>query len=53
MGMLLINGVAMLIGEQRVLRGDTRAWGRLHTVAVSSLLLWFLTTLAGAALTNG
>jgi uncharacterized membrane protein len=53
MGTLLINGVAMLIGEQRVLRGDARAWGRLHTVAVSSLLLWFLTTLAGAALTNG
>jgi uncharacterized membrane-anchored protein len=52
MGTLLINGVAMLIGERRVVRGDTRAWARLHTVAVSSLLLWFLTTLAGAALPN-
>lgn len=52
MGTLLINGVAMLSGEQRVLRGDTRAWTRLHTIAVSSLLLWFLTALAGAALPN-
>ena len=52
MGTLLINGVAMLSGEQRVLRGDPRAWTRLHTIAVSSLLLWFLTALAGAALPN-
>src|SRR5262245_30542270 len=52
MGALLINGVAMLSGEQRVLRGDTRAWTRLHTIAVSSLLLWFLTALAGTALPN-
>ena len=53
MAALLLNGVLMLLGERRVLRGDTRAWRRLHMVAVSSLLLWFLTTLAGAALTNG
>jgi len=52
MGTLLINGVAMLSGEQRVLRGDPRAWTRLHAIAVSSLLLWFLTALAGAALPN-
>ena len=52
MAMLLLNGVLMLLGERRVLRGDTRAWKRLHRVAVSSLLLWFLTTLAGAALSN-
>lgn len=52
MGTLLINGIAMLIGERRVRRGDTRAWRRLHTVAVPSLFLWFLTTLAGAALPN-
>ena len=52
MAALLLNGVLMLLGERRVLRGDTRAWRRLHMVAVSSLLLWFLTTLAGAALTN-
>ena len=52
MAMLLLNGLAMLVGERRVLGGDVRAWGRLHTVAVSSLFLWFLTTLAGAALPN-
>jgi hypothetical protein len=52
MAMLLLNGVLMMLGERKVLRGDTRAWGRLHAVAVSSLLLWFLTTLAGAALSN-
>ena len=49
---LLLNGLAMLVGERRVLGGDVRAWRRLHTVAVSSLFLWFLTTLAGAALPN-
>ena len=52
MAALMLNGVVMLLGERKVLRGDVRAWRRLHTVAVSSLLLWFLTTLAGAALTN-
>lgn len=52
MATLVLNGFVMLLGERKVLHGDTRAWGRLHTVAVSSLLLWFLTTLAGAALPN-
>jgi hypothetical protein len=52
MAALLLNGVAMLAGEHRVRRGDVRAWRQLHTVAVSSLALWFLTTLAGAALPN-
>ena len=52
LAMLLANGVVMLAGERRVRRGDMRAWSHLHTVAVSSLVLWFLTTLAGAALTN-
>ena len=52
LALLLGNGLAMLAGERRVKRGDARAWGHLHTVAVSSLVLWFLTTLAGAALTN-
>jgi len=52
LAMLLANGVAMLVGERRVRGGDVRAWSRLHTIAVSSLVLWFVTTLAGAALTN-
>ena len=49
---LVVNGLVMLAGERGVRRGDVRAWRRLHTVAVSSLVLWFLTTLAGAALPN-
>ena len=52
MASLLANGFVMLGGERRVRRGDTRAWGRLHAAAISSLVLWFLTTLAGAALPN-
>jgi hypothetical protein len=50
--MLLANGVVMLVAERRVRRGHVRAWRHLHTVAVSSLVLWFVTTLAGAALSN-
>lgn len=49
---LLANGVVMLAGERRARSGDVRAWRHLHTVAISSLVLWFLTTLAGAALTS-
>ena len=52
LALLLANGIAMLAGERRVRRGDVLAWRHLHTVAVSSLVLWFLTTLAGAALTS-
>ena len=52
MATLLVNGVVMLLGERKLQRGDARAWQQLHNVAVSSLVLWFLTTLAGAALPN-
>lgn len=52
MALLIVNGLVMLAGERRVQRGDARAWGRLHTLAVSSLCLWSLTTLAGAVLPN-
>jgi len=52
LGALMVNGVLMLAAERRVHLGDTRAWGRLHTVSVASLVLWFVTTLAGAALPN-
>ena len=52
MASLLVNGLVMLGGERRVRRGDARAWGRLHATAVSSLVLWFLTTLVGAGLPN-
>jgi hypothetical protein len=49
---LLINGALMLAGERQVTRGDARAWARLHQMAVISLVLWSLTTLAGTALPN-
>lgn len=52
MASLLVNGLVMLGGERRVRHGDARAWGRLHATAVSSLVLWFLTTLVGAGLPN-
>ena len=52
MGTLVFNGVMMLAGERKVQRGDARAWRELHNIAAASLVLWFLTTLAGAALPN-
>jgi hypothetical protein len=50
--LLLVNGVLLLRGERQASRGDARAWTRLHYTATASLVLWFLTTLAGAALPN-
>jgi uncharacterized protein DUF6644 len=50
--MLLVNGLLLLRGERRVLRGEADAWARLHYTAAASLVLWTLTTLAGAALPN-
>jgi hypothetical protein len=52
MMLLLVNGLLVLRGERQVQRGEPDAWARLHTAAVASLVLWFLTTLAGAALPN-
>src|SRR6476619_660220 len=52
MALLVVNGALLLRGERRLTRGDARAWARLHQTAVVSLVLWFLTTLAGAALPN-
>jgi uncharacterized membrane protein len=52
MVLLLINGGMLLRGERQVNRGEARAWARLHRMAIASLVLWFLTTLAGAALPN-
>ena len=50
--LLLCNGALLLRGERQVQRGEPRAWTRLHYTAVTSLVLWFLTTLLGAALPN-
>jgi hypothetical protein len=52
MVLLLGNGLLLLRGERRVQHGEPHAWARLHYTAVASLVLWFLTTLAGAALPN-
>jgi uncharacterized membrane protein len=52
MVLLLINGALLLLGERQVKRGEAHAWVRLHYTATASLVLWFLTTLAGAALPN-
>ena len=49
---LLVNGIRLLRDERRAKNGEIRAWSRLHFTAVTSLVLWFLTTLAGAALPN-
>ena len=51
-GLLLLNGLLLLAGERQVRRGEVGAWKRLHFAATASLVLWFLTTLAGAALPN-
>jgi hypothetical protein len=42
----------LVLGERKVGQAETRAWTRLHFIATTSLVLWFLTTLAGAALSN-
>ena len=50
--LLVVNGSLMLAAARRAARGHTGSWRHLHTLAVMSLLLWGLTTLAGAALPN-
>jgi hypothetical protein len=50
--LLLVNGRQLLRAERASRAGDARAVRRLGAFAVASLTLWFLTTLAGTALTN-
>jgi hypothetical protein len=52
MAMLLVNGVLLVRSERRAVPAEAGAWARLHFIATTSLVLWFLTTLAGAALPN-
>ena len=49
---LLVNGAFIQLSERHAARGRAGAWARLRRTAVASLFLWFLTTLAGAALPN-
>ena len=50
--LLLFNGSLLVRTESGARRGDQGAAGRLRLLATASLALWFLVTLAGAALTN-
>ena len=52
MAMLLANGWLHLQAGRRVRHGVPDAWNRLHATAISSLVLWFVTTLIGASLPN-
>ncbi len=52
MALLLVNGAWLLVVERRAVTGGARAWARLRQTATVSLVLWSVTTLAGAALTN-
>ena len=52
MVVLLANGVLLVRSERDATRAEAHAWTRLHFIATVSLVLWFLTTLAGAALPN-
>ena len=50
--LLMANGAVLVRAERQAERGDQTAWTRLTYTATASLALWFLTTLAGAALPN-
>ena len=52
MALLMANGARLLVVERWAASGDARAWASLLRTATVSLVLWSLTTLAGAALTN-
>jgi hypothetical protein len=50
--LLVGNGAMMVAAERRAGLGIDGSWNHLHRLAVASLLLWTLTTLAGVALPN-
>jgi uncharacterized membrane protein len=50
--LLMANGALLVSAERKAERGDERAWKRLTLASGASVLLWFLTTLIGAALPN-
>lgn len=49
---LLVNGALIVRTEGQAEAGQPHAVARLHTLAITSLLLWGLTTLVGTALPN-
>jgi cytochrome b subunit of formate dehydrogenase len=50
--LLILNGAVLMRSERRATAGVRSAWSTLRWTAGASLLLWMLTTLAGAALLN-
>ena len=50
--LLFVNGGVLLEAERRAAQGSAAGWTALKATAIASLALWFLTTLAGAALPN-
>jgi uncharacterized membrane protein len=50
--LLIINGNLLLRTERNAEIGDERSWTYLRAASIASMVLWFLTTLAGAALPN-
>ena len=50
--LLLINGLLLVRAERQVELDQSRAWRWLTVTSIVSIALWFLTTLAGAALPN-
>jgi uncharacterized membrane protein len=50
--LLVANGALLTRAERAAVRGEVSAWARLRRGALTSLALWALTTLAGAALPN-
>ena len=49
---LLINGLFLVRAERQVELDRPRSWHWLTVTSIISIALWFLTTLAGAALPN-
>jgi len=47
-----VNGAVLARAGERAARGDAGGWRALRTTSILSLALWFVTTLAGAALPN-
>lgn len=50
--LLLGNGAFLVRAEHRAELGDEHAWKRLTATSAASIVLWFLTTLAGTGLLN-
>ncbi len=52
LGLLLTNGLLVTLAERRASAGVSSGWTLIARTAAASLVLWALTTLAGAALPN-